>query len=299
MRKVLLITLGGTISAKGKNRLDMKDYVSGLIDGSYYLENIPELKEIAEIEIINLDNISSTEISWQHWVKLKQLLEKYLNEWSYDGAVISHGTNTLEETAFFLNLTVNSSKPVVLVGAQRPYTAISSDAQLNLFHAVKVAADPASQNKGVLVVFNNKIHSARDVTKIDTYNVQGFDSGDMGCLGYIDAAHQIVYYRLPAKKHTTDSSFNALDFNRFPNVEIVYSYAGATGDLIHYIAESNKYDGIVIAGTGAGRFSKRKKKRLFMRLKKECASPAAAGSVVDECYRSMNLSKQILFMPIT
>lgn len=90
----------------------------------------------------------------------------------------------------------------------------------------------------------------------------------MGCLGYIDAAHQIVYYRLPAKKHTTDSSFNALDFNRFPNVEIVYSYAGATGDLIHYIAESNKYDGIVIAGTGAGRFSKKEKEALIYAAEK-------------------------------
>lgn len=268
MKRLVLITLGGTISAKGKNRLDLKDYKSGLIDGSYYLEDIPELKRYAQIDIITLDSISSTLIDWHHWVKLKQMLEELLNEQNYDGAIISHGTNTLEETAYFLHLTVNTMKPIVLVGAQRPYTALSSDAQLNLLHAVKVAANLESHNKGVLVVFNGKIHSARDVTKVDTYNVDGFDSGDMGCLGYVDAAHDIVYYRAPMRKHTTNSAFNNLKITNFPTVEIVYSYAGATGDLINYITESGKYEGIVIAGTGAGRFSKNEEKAIEKSVQK-------------------------------
>lgn len=262
MKKIVLITLGGTISAKGKNRLDLKDYRSGLIDGDYYLEDIPEIKELAEVEVLQIDNISSTDINSQHWLLLKQKIEFYLNDRDFDGAVITHGTNTLEETAYFLHLTLNTSKPVVLVGSQRPYTAISSDAHLNLLHAFQVAIHPDSVGKGVLVVFNNKIHSAREVTKTDTYDVETFKSGETGCLGYIDAGHQVVYYRNPVRRHTTQSEFSKIAISDLPNVAIVYSYAGADGDLINYIVSSKKYKGIVIAGTGAGRFSRGEKEAL-------------------------------------
>lgn len=180
MKKILLIALGGTISAKGHHRLDLKDYTSGLLHGDFYLENLPELKEIADIKVLQVDNVSSTQIKGTHWIQLKNELEYYLNEKEFDGAVITHGTNTLEETAYFLHLTVNSLKPIVLVGSQRPYTAISSDAQLNLINAVRVAVHPDSYGKGVLIAFNHKIHSAREATKTDTYDVDGFQSGIFG-----------------------------------------------------------------------------------------------------------------------
>ena len=268
MKKLAFFTLGGTISAKGTGPLDLKDYVSGLISGDVYVKDIPALEKIAGIEVIAVDQVSSTEIQASHWIRLKQEIEHYLNEKDFDGAVISHGTNTLEETAYFLHLTVNSTKPVVLVGSQRPYTAISSDAQLNLLHAFRVAAHPDSKGKGVLVAFNQKIHSAREVTKVDTYNVEGFDSGEMGCLGYIDAAHEVVYYRDPVRLHTAASEFSKINMTDLPNVEIVYSYAGATGNLIDHIVESNQYQGMVIAGTGAGRFSKGEEKALQKAIEK-------------------------------
>lgn len=285
MKKILLITLGGTISAQGKNRLDLKDYTSGLIEGDFYLENIPELKEIAEMKVLQVDNVSSTQIKASHWIKLKNEIEHYLNEGHFDGVVMTHGTNTLEETAYFLHLTVNSDKPIVLVGSQRPYTAISSDAQLNLINAVRVAAHPDSYEKGVLVAFNNKIHSAREVTKTDTYDVDGLQSGVFGCLGYIDAAHEVVYYRNPLRKHTVNSEFAKIPINSLPNVEIVYSYAGADGNLIDYIVESNKYKGIVIAGTGAGRFSKDEEASLKKAIEKGIhvvrSSRVGNGRVID------------------
>lgn len=285
MKKILLITLGGTISAQGHNRLDLKDYTSGLIEGKYYLENLPELKDIAEIEVLQVDSVSSTQIKGTHWIKLKKDIEYYLNEKEFDGVVITHGTNTLEETAYFLHLTVNNSKPIVIVGSQRPYTAISSDAQLNLINAVRVAAHPDSFGKGVLVAFNNKIHSAREVTKTDTYDVDGFQSGIFGSLGYIDAGHEIVYYRKTSRRHTIHSEFSKIQINHLPNVEIVYSYAGANGNLINYIVESNKYHGIVVAGTGAGRFSKDEEEALQRAVEKGMhvvrSSRVGNGRVID------------------
>lgn len=262
MKRIAFFTLGGTVSAEGKSRMDLKDYTSGLIEGDYYLQQLPELTDLAKIEIIPVDNVSSTEMNSIHWIRLKNEIDYYLNKENFDGAVITHGTNTLEETAYFLHLTINSFKPVVLIGSQRPYTALSSDAQLNLVHAFKTAVDPKSHGKGVLVAFNQKIHSARDVTKIDTYDVDGFHSGVMGALGYIDAAHDVVYYRTPIRKHTVASQFSEMNLNQVPNVEIVYSYAGATGRVIDFIAENGEDQGIVVAGTGAGRFSKGEEKAL-------------------------------------
>ncbi|GGA91315.1 asparaginase [Ornithinibacillus halotolerans] len=285
MKNILLITLGGTISAQGMNRLDLKDYTSGSIQGDFYLENIPEIKDIANIEVLPVDNVSSTQINGTHWIQLKKDIEYYLNEKEFDGVVITHGTNTLEETAYFLHLAVNTSKPIVLVGSQRPYTAISSDAQLNLIHAIRVAAHPDSHQKGVLVAFNNKIHSAREVTKVDTYDIDGFQSGVMGCLGYIDAAHEVVYYRNPLRKHTIYSDLSKIEINDLPKVEIVYSYAGASGEIIKTIVESNKYQGIVMAGTGAGRFSKLEEEALKIAVEKGMhvvrSSRVGNGRVID------------------
>lgn len=268
MKKIAFFTLGGTISAKGKNALDLKDYRSGLISGETYLKDIPELNDLAQIDVIAVDHISSTEINTGHWIKLKYDIEHYLHEKNYDGAVISHGTNTLEETAYFLHLTVNTVKPIVLVGSQRPYTAVSSDAHLNVLNAFQVAVHPESSNQGVLVAFNQKIHSARDVTKIDTYDVDGFHSGVMGSLGYIDATHEVVFYRKPVRKHTASSKFSKIKLTELQNVEIVYSYAGASGHVIDYIVDSQHDKGIVIAGSGAGRFSKGEEKALKKAVQK-------------------------------
>src|SRR5690625_563196 len=134
MKKIMILALGGTISAKGEDRLDLKNYQSGLISPDIFIKNLPEIQQIAEVDVKQLDNVSSTAITMTHWIELRQIVIQYLNEDNYDGIVITHGTNTLEETAYFLHITVPTHKPIVLIGSQRPYTALSSDKQLNIFN---------------------------------------------------------------------------------------------------------------------------------------------------------------------
>ncbi|HEX6595012.1 MAG TPA: asparaginase [Bacillota bacterium] len=293
MKTIAFINLGGTISATGNNRLDLKDYQSGSLSGSDFLNHLHELEQIANIHVIQMDNISSTQINEQHWIQLKEHIEFYLNEQQYDGIVITHGTSTMEETAYFLHLTVNSEKPIVLVGAQRPFTALSTDAHLNLIHAVRVAIDPKSCNKGVLIAHNDEIHCARDVTKTETYRLNTFHSGAMGSLGFIEPDGSIQYYRTPTRRHTTQSQFATQTIGQLPKVEIVYSYAGATGEWIHHIIETNTYAGIVIAGTGAGRFSKREEEALRKARKKGLhvvrSNRVGNGRVVDiDAYKTLH-----------
>jgi len=292
MKHIAFIHLGGTISAQGKDRLDLKDYQSGRLSGEDFLKSLPELDDLANIDMYQMDKISSTQINANHWIQLKQKIDVLLNEENYDGVVITHGTSTLEETAYFLHLTVNSHKPVVLVGAQRPFAALSSDAPLQLIQAVRVAIDKKSQNMGVLVAGNDRIHSARDVTKTDTYRLDTFKSGDLGCLGYIETDQTIQYYRKPVRKHTIDSVFSDMTFHDLPSVEIVYSYAGATGKIIDYITQSGEYQGIVIAGTGAGRFSKLEEIAISRATQKGLfvvrSSRGGSGRVVDiEAYKHL------------
>lgn len=286
-KRIVLFTLGGTISAKGQHRTDLKDYTSGLIDGKNILQAIPEINDIAHVEVVQIDNVSSTQMNEMHWFHLKREIEYYLEVKDYDGIVITHGTSTLEETAYFLHLTVHTYKPIVLVGAQRPFTALSTDVHLNLLNAFYVAVDPNSYNKGVLVVLNNEISSARDVTKVQTYRLNAFHSSELGFLGIIDGDHSVQYYRSPTRRHTKISEFSKLKHpkGKLPAVEIIYSYAGATGELIKYVAASGKYDGIVIAGTGAGRFSKVEEEALKIARDKGLhivrSSRVGTGRVVD------------------
>src|SRR5690625_14865 len=264
MKKIKLIAMGGTISAWGNSRTDLKDYRSGILTGSDFLQPIPELHQIADLTIEQFDNVSSTEINTTHWIQLRNRIQVLLTEDEYDGIVITQGTNTLEETAYYMHLTVPSEKPIVLAGSQRPFSALSSDAPLNLIHAIRVAVADESHGKGVLVIANDEINGAREVTKTDTYRLETFQSGKNGFLGFVDPDNTIQYYRAPTRKHTLHSIFSNLDLeNPLPNIEIVYSYAGATGELIEHIARCGKYQGLIIAGTGAGRFSKAEENALI------------------------------------
>lgn len=252
MKKIVIIEMGGTISAEGTDRLDLKDYVSGKVSGKQFLEQIPELEQIANITFDSFAHVSSTKITTTHWIGLREKITEYLNEKQYDGVVITHGTNTIEETAYFLHLTVPSDKPIVCVGAQRPFTALSSDAQLNLVNAVRVATSDEAYGKGVLVVLNDEINCAREATKTNTYRLESFQSGQLGFLGYVDTDKTVQFYQTPTRRHTNQSEFSTLTFDSLKEVEITYSYAGTTGHLIRHITESGAYQGIVVAGTGAG-----------------------------------------------
>src|SRR5690625_3314698 len=226
MKKIKLIAMGGTISAWGNSRTDLKDYRSGILTGNDFLKQIPELNQIADLRIEQFDNVSSTEINTTHWIQLRNRIQTLLTEDEYDGIVITQGTNTLEETAYFLHLTVPSEKPIVLVGSQRPFSAISSDAQLNLIHAVRVAVADESQRKVLHVVANDEIHLARQVTKTASYRLETFQSRKSGFLCFVDTNNTIQYYRSPSRTLTLQSVFSSLHCESpLHNSEIVYSYA--------------------------------------------------------------------------
>lgn len=292
MKHIHIIEMGGTISAQGKNRLDLKDYTSGIFHREDFLKAIPELKEIAKLSFTSFSQISSTKITAEHWIALRNLIIHKIKE-GVDGFLISHGTSTLEETAYFLHLTVPTDKPIVFVGAQRPFTALSSDAPLNLLNALRVAVSEQAVNKGVLVVLNDQISSAREVTKESTYRLDTFQSNQHGFLGVVDPDTSVQFYRQPTRKHTLESEFSSLDFDSLAKVEIVYSYAGASGFLIDAIVKNGQYNGIVTAGTGAGLVSpdelnslkRAAEKGLYIVRSSRCGS----GRVVDiKSYQSFN-----------
>lgn len=293
MNKIKLIATGGTISAHHPDRIDLSNYTSGYFTGEDFLKEIPELGKIATLEVEQLANFSSTLITSTHWIELKKMVDAALNDDDFDGVVITHGTNTLEETAYFLHLTVNSSKPVVLVGAQRPFSGLSSDAQINLVNAVRVASSPHSVGKGVLVVMNDEISCARDVTKTNTYRLETFQSRQLGFLGYVDPDQTVQFYHSPERKHTIHSRFSSLSIETLPHVEIVYSYAGTDGYLIRWLTQYGDAAGIIVAGTGAGRCSDAEEEALMEARKKGIhvvlSSRVGSGRVVPiEHYEKMD-----------
>lgn len=252
MKKIKVFELGGTISAEGTDRLDFKDYESGVYNGDDFLRRVPELLQIAQVQFETFLQISSTAITSNHWLALRKSIMTALEQDEFDGIVITQGTNTIEETAYFLHLTLPTDKPVVVTGAQKPFTALSTDADNNLLQAIRVAASDEARQKGVLVVLNEEINCARDVTKGNTYKLEAFHSGQLGYLGFADPDGRVVFYREPTQTHTIQSVFASLSMTALPEVAIIYSHAGADGDLIRYLTTSNKYEGIVTAGTGAG-----------------------------------------------
>lgn len=216
------------------------------------LERVPEIHEMADIKAEQFTNVSSYDLTPAHWLSLAQRINAISGSDSEAaGVVITHGTATVEETAYFLNLTVKSERPVVLTGALRPPSALDTDADLNLLHAVRVAGAPQAASRGVLVVLNNQIHSARDVSKSNSYRVDAFRSGDLGCLGYADTDGEIVFYRTATRKHTVHTEFDVSSLSALPRVDIAYPYVGADGASVDAFVAAGAA-GIVVAGLGSG-----------------------------------------------
>jgi len=252
--RVALIITGGTIDSVGKDRLDLAWYIEAgkrLKDGEI-LEMLPELKQIAEVTEIPFRRLPSHALIDKDWLDLVRTIHKIVDEDKADGIVITHGTNTIEETAYFLNLVLKTDKPVVVVGSMRPSSAISADGYLNLVNAIKVAADPNSKGRGCLLVMNDTIYNGRDVTKNATYRVEAFQSRDLGPLGFADGDGKIVFYHQPVRKHTVQTEFDVRNMDSLPRVDVVVSYVGADGAMIEAAAKAGA-KGIVSAGTGAGR----------------------------------------------
>lgn len=251
LQRVHLLTGVGTLPRNPKNRLEFLSYATTSeprLTGKELIERIPEVQQFARVTVE-----SDEFIQFDQPKELKELSQRIsvrLNDPDIAGVVFTHGTNTIEETAYFINLTVKSEKPVVIVGAQRPFSTLSSDGPLNLLNAIRVAADPASRGKGTLVVLNDEINAARDVTKTNTYRLETFQARELGILGYADP-DRIVFYRAPTRKHTTQSQFDLAQIAEFPKVSILYSHTGDDGDLAKAAVAAGA-KGLVIAGTGAG-----------------------------------------------
>ncbi|HEX9442522.1 MAG TPA: asparaginase [Candidatus Binatia bacterium] len=292
--RVALIITGGTIDSLGKDRLDLAWYIETgkRLDTPELLAQLPELKSIAEVETVPFRRLPSHALVDKDWLDMVRTIHSIFDEDRADGIVITHGTNTIEETAYFLNLTVKTDKPVVVVGSMRPASALSADGYLNLFNAVKVAADPESRGRGALLVMNDTIYSGRDVTKNATYRVQAFQGRDLGPLGYADGDGKIVYYHQSVKKHTVNTEFDVRGLQALPRVDIVVSYVGADGKMIEAAAAAGA-KGIVSAATGAGRPTPAEEEA-FDRVYKEkgvimcLTSRVASGRVV----RSPGLAKR-------
>ena len=251
---IVMLSTGGTIAGRGGSPTALSEYKAGAIEGSELVEAVPEIKQFAEVQVEQIGNIGSTNMNTSIWLRLAaRINEIFATNSKVAGVVITHGTNTLEETAYFLNLTVKHDKPVVLVGAQRPATAISADGPLNLLSAIRTASSPEAGSKGVLVVMNDEINGARDVTKSNTYRAEAFRSGELGLLGYVDT-DKASFYRASTKRHTANSEFDVGGLSSLPNVAILYSYAEADTAPIKALGEAG-VDGIVFAGTGAGGLS--------------------------------------------
>ncbi len=204
--KVHVVATGGSISGLGPHRLDYILYpeVGQRLSIEEMLARIPEAHDIAEIQAENLIRVGSTSIGPTEWLQLAQRINQlFATDASLHGVVITHGTATLEETAYFLHLTVKSDNPVVVTGAMRPPTAVGTDADLNFLDAIRLAACSAAAGRGVLTVLNNEIQSARDVTKSNAFRVETFTSRELGFLGYVDSDGQVIFYRSVTRLHTT------------------------------------------------------------------------------------------------
>jgi L-asparaginase len=280
--RIAVIGTGGTISSLGASSLDVLDYpdFGQKLTAEALIERFPETRLVADPITVTFRQVGSTEIGPKEWLELRALIHRTAREDpAIVGFVIPHGTATLEETGFFLNLTLAVSKPVILVGAQRPASALGTDAGMNLVNALRVAGSPESLGKGVLAVLNDEIHAARDVVKTSTYRVQTFRSLDFGALGHVDG-DGVHFYRSPLRAHMPDTAFSGLDLAApLPRVDIVYSYAGADGALIDAAAGAGAR-GIVSAGFAPGSPTPEQRSAL--------ERAAKAGIVIVQCSRAFS-----------
>jgi L-asparaginase len=239
--RVRLVATGGTISNRTGSRLTAADLVGAM----------PGVEQYARPEYEQFTNVASSELTLDNWLGLaKRINELFVTDAGLDGIVVTSGTDTLEETAYFLNLTVRSDKPVVVVGSMRNPSTVGYEGAANLLEGFRVAASPEARGKGVLVVLNDEINAAREVTKTDALRLNTFQSRPYGVLGVVDA-DRVVFYRTPVKRHTAKSEFDLASVTKLPRVDVILVYQGADGDLIQAAVDRGA-KGIVVATAGAG-----------------------------------------------
>lgn len=247
--KIHILATGGTIAGSGESSTG-SSYKAGEVGISKLLDAVPQLRDIADVSGEQIVKIGSQDMDDSIWLTLAKRINILLNEQGYDGVVITHGTDTMEETAYFLNLTVHSSKPVVLVGAMRPSTSLSADGPSNLYNAVVVASNSESKGRGVMVCMNDIVLDAKDVIKHSTTALETFEGANFGKLGYIHN-NKVYFNRVVENKHTVNSVFYVDNLDRLPKVGIVYNYSNASELPMKALMDA-KFDGIVLAGVGNG-----------------------------------------------
>ena len=247
---VVIVATGGTIAGSGSTSTTTVGYKAATVPVQALIDAVPELKKIATVRGEQLFQIASQNMTNDLWLKLAKRVNELLQQSDVDGIVITHGTDTLEETAYFLNLVTKSTKPVIIVGAMRPSTALSADGPINLYNATLLAGSKEAVGKGVLVCLNDQINSARDVTKSNTSTADTFKSPELGLLGYVQG-NRVAFYRMPVQRHTSNSEFDLSSVDKLPTVEIAYGYASVARTTVDALAASG-IDGIVYAGVGDG-----------------------------------------------
>jgi L-asparaginase len=250
---IVILATGGTIAGAAATGTQ-PGYTSGAVTIDAMLAAVPGIKDLANIKGEQISNVGSQDMSFDIMLTLAKRINQLLATSDVDGIVVTHGTDTMEETAFFLNLVVKSDKPVVMVGSMRPSTAVSADGPLNLYNAVGVAIDPNARGRGVLVVMNDWIHAAHSLTKTSTTAIQTFVSPLRGVVGVCNYGKN-DFYNTPHWKHTTASEFDITNVTKLPRVDIIFACADMSADLIGASA-ANGAKGIVIAGVGNGNMNK-------------------------------------------
>lgn len=264
--RIAILGTGGTIAGFIDSTIATTGYAAGAIDIDVLIKAVPQIRDLADISWEQIANIDSSNMCDEIWLRLAKKIAKLFAE-GIDGVVITHGTDTMEETAYFLNLTIKSDKPVVLVGAMRPSTAISADGPKNLYNAVALVVNKEAKNKGVMVAINDKILSARGVVKTHSLNVDAFSSPDFGDLGYI-VDGKVFFYNNVTKAHTKNAPFDVSKLTSLPKVDILYSYSNDGSSVAAKALFEHGTKGIVVAGSGAGSIHKNQKDVLKELLKK-------------------------------
>jgi L-asparaginase len=251
--RVTILATGGTIAGAQPKPGDV-GYKAGAYDVNALIQGVPGLGDVAQVTGEQVANIGSQDMTDAVWIKLARRVNEVLSHPEVTGVVVTHGTDTMEETGFFLNLVVRSEKPVVLVGSMRPATAVSADGPINLLNAVAVAVDPEARGRGVLVVLNDVVHFAREATKTNTTTVQTFQSPNRGPAGSV-LFGKTRWFSRPAWKHTSGSAFAGAVPDALPRVDIIYAYANVGPELAN-AAIATGAKGLVLAGVGDGNATK-------------------------------------------
>ncbi|MEK5496086.1 type II asparaginase [Bacillus sp. FSL M8-0077] len=253
LSNIKVLATGGTIAGSSDSNTDTTGYKSGALGIDKVIASVPQLKDIANVTGEQVANVGSENVDNALLLKLAKRVNQLLNDDQVDGIVVTHGTDTLEETAYFLHLVVKSDKPVVVVGSMRPASAISADGPLNLYHAVKIASTKEAKGKGVMVTLNDRIASARFITKTNTTTTDSFKSLEQGYIGEV-AGEVVSFYNESTRKHTTDSEFDISKLKEMPQVDILYGYQNDQ-KYVYDAAVKAGAKGIVVAAAGNGTMS--------------------------------------------